>query len=175
MRCSSSIPAAARGPSLQLLGEEAVRQLVTESRRVEEPAELGQAPGLGADLLGELTRRAALGRLSRDVELAGRQLEHCLADCAPVLADEQDVFAVALERHDAHGVEGPHDLTLERETVRPHEGAGDHAQPLARVPRPLPDLTEGGPVFARGGLRSPLRARRTELRRRSQEGTSSRS
>ena len=102
----------------EVLRQKAERQLVAEAWRVEEVAQLRQPASPGADLLGELPGGADLGRLAGDVELAGRQLEQGSVDRSPVLADEQDVLAVALERHHADSVEGPDDLALERETVR---------------------------------------------------------
>ena len=102
--------------------------------------------GLRPDLLVELACGAQLGRLPWHVELARGKLQQRLVDRPAVLADEQDVLAVGLERHDAHGVEGPHDLALEGEAVRADEGADDDLQPLSGVPLPLADLAEGAPV-----------------------------
>ena len=128
----------------------------------------------GPDLLGELAGGALLGRLARDVELAGGQLQERLVDRAPVLAHEQDVLAVGLERHDAHGVEGPHDLALEGEAVGADEGADDDLQPLAGEARPLADLAEGAPVGPGITRRRPLELALSPSPR-AQEGTLSRS
>src|ERR1039458_5093428 len=56
----------------------------------------------------------------------------------------------ALERHDTHGSEGPHDLALEGETVRADESAYNYSKAFARVSRSLTDLAKSGTISQRG-------------------------
>ncbi len=138
------------GPDLEALRKKASRQLVTVTRRIQEVTELGQPLRLGSDLLGELARRAQLRRLTGDVKLSRGQLEQRLVDRSAVLADKQHVLTIALERHDTHGSEGPHDLALEGETVRADESAYNYSKAFARVSRSLTDLAKSGTISQRG-------------------------
>ena len=85
------------------------------------------------------------------------------------------MLLVALEGHDAHGVEGAHDLALEREGVGADERARDHAQALAGIPRPLADLTKRRPIVFWREVTSPRQVGGWSLAARSQDGTLSRS
>ncbi len=83
------MPWVARGDRRELLGEEARRQLVGETGRVVERAELAEPAGDPADLLDELAPGAVLQRLAGHVELAGRDLEDLPVEGAAILEPER--------------------------------------------------------------------------------------
>ncbi len=104
--------------------------LVAKARGVEKrPSSVSRSASAPTSSLSSRAAQSS-GASPGDVLFSRRKLEQGLVDRPAVLADAKDVGAVVLERHDAHGVEGPHDLALEGEAVRTDEGADDHTQSL---------------------------------------------